>query len=262
MKRLLKTCIVCYNNDPKVIQKTIDYFLDQNIDSELIVVDHSPSNFLEKTVSHYNSKTVSYFFRGNINNGYGGGNNFGFDQGDESEYFLILNPDVFLINKSLEKLIDTITKNESIGIIVPKILNEDSTIQKLMKGYPTVLALLARRFKLLQKIKLIKKSLIEYEMVNFNYNEASNVQIASGCFMLVRSKDFIKVGKFDERYFLYFEDYDLCLKILKLNKLIYYYPEVEIIHLWNRGAHKSIRHFYLFFRSMIQFFSKWGWKWY
>ena len=84
--------------------------------------------------------------------------------------------------------------------------------------------------------------------------------LASGCFMLLRAHSLATVGGFDERYFLYFEDFDLSLRLAQLGE-VQYLPEMQIIHHGGYAARKGWRHIAMFLRSGIRFFQDHGWRW-
>jgi GT2 family glycosyltransferase len=101
-----------------------------------------------------------------------------------------------------------------------------------------------------------------YECRYLPDDRMEQIVIGSGCFMLIKGEDFKLVNGFDERYFMYFEDYDLCLELNKKGKRIVYTPFSSVIHYYERGAHKNSKLFKIFMQSMYKFFDKWGWKWF
>lgn len=259
---ILKISIVIYNHDFSIIQKNIESIIKQKIPCFIILVDHSPNNRLEKLIQEtYDPSLVQYFYRGNSNSGYGGGNNFAFAQKPATQYFLVLNPDIEMNPNVLTTLVESLKKSEKIGLTFPKVTNIDGTIQFNVKSHPKLLALAGRRFGFLNKINLIQKSMDDYECKDFNYSKSNEVEYVGGCFMLLRSSVFKEVLFFDEDFFLYFEDYDLCAKIKKAGYTINYNSKVTISHGWNRGSHKSFLLFRTFIASMIRFFMKWGIQW-
>ena len=258
----LKICIVTYNHTFEIIKKNIDSILNQNILCSIFLVDHSPINYLEQNLNQYYKGQVQYFNRSDFNHGYGAGNNFAFKQNPVSEYFLVLNPDIVFQKNVLKTLLNEFAKDENIGLIFPKVCNEDGSIQFNIKRHPTLLALIGRRFSFLSRFSLIKKAMESYEFIDFDYSKSSTVDFVGGCFMLLRTKAFQEVNGFDEKYFMYFEDYDLCCNIRNKGYKIAYNSDVTIIHAWNRGSHKSLKLFYIFTTSMLRFFWKWGFKWF
>jgi len=86
-----------------------------------------------------------------------------------------------------------------------------------------------------------------------------DLELAGGCFFFLRTDVFQKIGGFDPRYFLYFEDFDLCMR-LRRHKSISYVPEVRIMHGGGDVGRKSRRHHWYFSASALRFFSSYGWK--
>ena len=76
--------------------------------------------------------------------------------------------------------------------------------------------------------------------------------------MLFKTEDFKTLEGFDERYFLYMEDADICRKIDLLGKKKLYYPKVKITHQHQRGSSKNIKLFFHHISSAIKYFLKWG----
>lgn len=87
-----------------------------------------------------------------------------------------------------------------------------------------------------------------------------DVAIASGCFMLVRTSALRAVGGFDSDYFLYFEDFDLSLRLREQGRLVYD-PAMRIVHHGGYAASKGRNHLGYFVRSGIRFFHQHGWRW-
>lgn len=90
------------------------------------------------------------------------------------------------------------------------------------------------------------------------YDKVFSPPSVSGCFMLLTNALLQELDGFDERYFMYLEDVDLCRRALPLTK-IYYCPETTIIHVFNKGSYKSKLLLWYHVRSAITYFNKWGW---
>ena len=76
--------------------------------------------------------------------------------------------------------------------------------------------------------------------------------------MLFRSLDFKNLNGFDERYFLYLEDADLCRRIQQYEKKIMFFPNVHVIHEHQKGSSKNVKLFFIHLSSAIKYFLKWG----
>lgn len=177
----------------------------------------------------------------------------------KGKYIVLMNADVILTPKSLFLLLKFMDRNLDIGIVIPKVLNEDGTLQYLNKRYPTLVDLLFRRFLPAPIKHLFKKRLGYYEMRDAGYDSIIDVPFISGAFMFSRM-DLIKaVSGFDERFFLYFEDVDLCRRVQKTHRTVYY-PDAVVTHRWDRAAHKNLKRTITFMISAFYYFNKWGYQ--
>ena len=104
------------------------------------------------------------------------------------------------------------------------------------------------------------KRLSIYECRDLSDTETTDIKMGSGCFMLIDREKFVEIGGFDERFFMYFEDNDLCLRFGKAGYRILYTPFETVVHMYEKGAHKSRKLFKIFMQSMGKFFNKWGWR--
>ncbi len=158
-------------------------------------------------------------------------------------------------------MIQYMEEHKDTVLLAPKVVYPDGNIQYLNKRKPTVLDIILRRIvpNYLSKINIIKKRMDYYEMRDKDHDSIFNLDIASGCFMLLRRGVFQKANGFDEIYFMYFEDFDLSRKLSKYGKLVYY-PKCKITHHWERGSKKNIYLFASLVRSACLYFNKWGWR--
>lgn len=251
-------CIVLYCNDINILSKAINSFLKTNLNVKLYLVDNSPTNQLE---SFFVDARIQYIFN-NANVGFGAGHNIAIKESirTESKYHLILNPDIEYNIGTLEKLTDFLHINMNVGLISPKTLYPNGDIQYLCRMLPTPFDFFAKRFIPKSLFALFRKRLDDYEFKNKDYNKTMEVPFLSGCFMLIRTDVFESIGLFDENIFMYTEDIDLCRRIFNSYKTIYY-PEVSIIHGYERGSAKNLRLLYISIKSAVYYFNKWGWFW-
>ena len=192
------------------------------------------------------------------NVGFGVAHNIAIKLG-KGKYHLVLNPDIIFTENSIEKLLNFMKKNPDVGLISPKIVSLDGTIQYLCKRCPCVFDLCIRRFtpKFIQN--LFKNRIEYFEMKETGYNKIMDVCYLSGSFMLFRKSVLEKIGGFDENIFMYFEDADITRRIGEISRTVFY-PHTRVIHLWERGSHKNIKYFIIVIVSAIKYFNKWGWK--
>jgi GT2 family glycosyltransferase len=248
--------IVIYNTSPEMVRTAIDSFLSCSLKTKLCIVDNSPEPTLKSAL---NDLPVEYYFYGE-NAGYGRAHNWAIQNSKDSHYHIIINPDIVISPGTIEKLILFMDENKNIGMVCPRVLNEDGSDQFLNKRYPNLFDLFSRRFIPKKIQSLLKKRLDHYEMKDVGYDNICDVEIMSGAFMVCR-KDILKsIGGFDPRYFLYFEDFDLSRKFQNYGYRTVYYPYATVIHHWERAAHKSLKMALVFSVNMFRYFNKWGWK--
>jgi hypothetical protein len=248
--------VVVYDTSPQVLQECVNSFLDTKLKVKIYIVDNS-ANKGNYTLPQ--DERIFYHFNHGRNVGYGKGNNIAIENAEPSKYFLILNPDVFIKDDALEKLIHYMDMNPEIGIGIPKVLNLDGTQQFLNKRYPSLAALFVRRFMPKFLHFLFSSTLENYEMRDLNQNENYEVPFISGAFMLFRRDVLDKVKGFDPRYFLYFEDADICREVQSIGFRTSYYAKANIVHLWKRAAHRDWKITFVFIANMVRYFNKWGW---
>jgi len=191
--------------------------------------------------------------------GYGENHNLNLRQA-HGRYFVIMNTDMVVNDATIfVRLKEYLDARPDVGIVTPKILNADGTIQGLNKRYPTVLDLLLRRCLPSFLLPLFRRRLDYYEMRDVGYDTEYEPEYASGAFMFCRTEVVRSLEGFDTGFFLYFEDVDLCRRVQQRYRVVYY-PFTSIIHFWERAAHKDFAYTKYFVRSGIRYFRKWGLK--
>lgn len=166
----------------------------------------------------------------------------------QGEYLLFLNPDTIISNESLSLLIDKMDQDPLIGFIGPKILNIDGSFQAACRR--TIPDLKSAFFKLFGFSKLFPSHSLfsKYQLGNLSPDLEMQVEAISGSCLLCRKDVFKKVGGFDEKFFMYGEDLDLCYCITKAGFKGYYLPSAQIIHA-HKGSSKKRK-----FRSLFHFY--------
>ena len=260
----LTACIVTYNTNEEVLEKIINCFQKLKLNFKLFISDNSEKDKLREFIKKFNDDRIEYIFN-NSNKGFGAGHNAVIEkllkektdkQENITKYHLIINPDIFFEEGTVEKIYDYMEQHPEIGQIEPKIKDLDGNVNYSCRLLPSPFNLIFRRF--LPFKKMIAEMDYKYEMRKYDYNHIMEVPILSGCFIFVPFKVFEEVGKFDERYFMYMEDYDLCRRIGEKFKVVYY-PEAEIVHEHGKASYKSRKMMIIHSKSAIKYFNKWGW---
>ncbi len=247
-KPVITGTIVLYKNEVEMLRKAIDSFLSAPIKKKLFLVDNSPTDSLAHEFSH---PDLEYIYVGQ-NIGYGRANNYisNFIK-DHSTYHLVLNPDVYFDGQVIMELIKELEKDDNLSVIAPKTLYPDGVFQHSCRRYPSFLELLFRR------LKIFKSVTDKGEYKDLDLSRSFYPDFIQGAFLLFKTTDYIKLGGFDKRYFMYMEDVDICRKIDQTRKRKLYYPEVEIYHHYTKGSAKNLKLFFHHFLSAIQYFYKW-----
>jgi GT2 family glycosyltransferase len=247
--------IVAYENSSSELVAAIRSVVGSGLRVTCTVVDNSASPSLRDCVVSAGAEYV----KARTNLGFGAGHNLALQSHIESsEFCLILNPDVEFSPDVLGTLYDFMLKHEEVGLVMPKILYRDGSDQRLCRRLPAPHDLIIRRFLGRAGRGIFKRQLMKYELSDIDLSKAWEVPCLSGCFMLARSSVLKEVGTFDERYFMYMEDFDLCRRIGRHAKTVYY-PHVSVKHGYAKGSYanpKLLRHHVC---SSIRYFVKWGW---
>ena len=252
---LLSVSLVLYENDFSLVNKVYKSFLTNSLDASLQILDNS---IVTDFTGKFNHSRTSYQLSPK-NIGFGRGHNVCIRKIlDSSKYHLVLNPDISFPEGTLEKLYAFMESNPDVGLVVPKVLNYKSEIQNVYKRLPAPVDLILRRFGANLLTRLFKKQLDYYEMAEKDPNQIFEAPYLSGCFMFFRIEALKKVGLFDERFFLYMEDVDICRRMAQLYKNVYF-PEVYIYHEHARQSYKLNRYLFVHIISAIKYFNKWGW---
>ncbi|MBR1528123.1 MAG: glycosyltransferase [Oscillospiraceae bacterium] len=251
--------IVAYHNYQDIVNavKTVDCFTAKEISKKLYVIDNScleptaPEKlaFLKK-LSEYSF--VEYRDTGK-NLGFGGGHNYVMQELD-SQLHIIMNPDILLTEDSLFQIREFM-KDESIGMCVPRLTDEAGEMQLVYRREITLFDMFVRMFCK----NVFKKRFAYHTMQDCDFSSPMNVPFAQGSFLVIRTALYKELGGFDERYFMYMEDADLCRRVNQVSRLVYD-PYTSVIHKWEKGSHKNKRLFQIHAQSMFSYFRKWGWK--
>ncbi len=245
-----------YNEKPEMLDRAVKCFLDTQLEVEIIISDNSPDSLYR---GQWKDERVTYIGNGK-NLGFAAGHNVAIRESLERgpRYHLVLNPDIYFEAGALEGLFQYMEANREAGLILPRVLYPDGTIQQLYRLLPTPFDLIVRRFLPGPLGKLFKNRIEQYELKGIDLEKEHEIPYLSGCFMFVRAATFKEVGLFDERFFLYMDDVDLSRRFWVKGKNIYY-PGVTIIHEHMRESYKTLRFLKYHMKSAVRYFNKWGW---
>ena len=249
-------CIVTHNNR-KCVRKAVETFFQctKGVTSRLFIVDNgSTDDTVALLRQHFPAERFPNLeiIEEGQNHGFGGGHNLVLPK-LHSKYHAIINPDIFLKDDVLTEMVHYMEEHEEIGLLSPRICFPDGREQILGRRNPSLRYLIASRF---QRDDPENPILREYAMLDEGTDQPFEIEIASGCFMLLRTSLFQQIGGFDPRYFMYFEDADLTRTIRKYAKAVCY-PLATVYHAWERGSAHNTKLFLIHVHSMLSYFTKW-----
>ena len=224
--------IIIINYNTKLL--TLDclksiYQHTKDIDFEVIVVDNASSDGSAEAIRE--SFPIVKVIEPNENLGFGRANNLGAKYA-KGEYLFLLNSDTLLIENSIKKLYDFYIENEEklhIGVLGCTLVDKDLDLIHSGGDFPTIWRyIFDNPLRVLNKIFKTNKSTFK----KFSYNDTlTKVDMVTGADMFLSKKKFDKVGGFDERFFLYYEETDMEYKLMKLGYSHYITNITKIIHL-------------------------------
>jgi len=247
--------IVLYNNSKQEVHAAVRSFLQVRMEKSLYLVDNSS----RRTSLDPETASLITHIHNQANLGFGAGHNIALQRAlnnQQCPYHLVLNPDVSFEPGVITELIAFMEANEDVGLVAPKIRYPDGNLQYLCKLLPTPWDLIGRRF--FPFLPASKQRNRLYEMRFTDYERIMDIPFLSGSFMLLRTQAIQEAGMFDERYFLYMEDADLCRRIGEKYRTVHY-PRVSVTHAYKKASYKKLKHLYQHMRSAVVYFNKWGW---
>ncbi|GAB6283119.1 MAG: hypothetical protein STSR0008_18750 [Ignavibacterium sp.] len=222
--KILKDCI-----------NSIINYTNKKIEYEIIIVDNnSDEGSIETELNGY---TCVRLIQNKYNMGFAAANNEGIKIA-KGKYILFLNNDTLFIEDSISVLLDFYS-NSNQNIIGCKILNADMTIQPSINDKDTLLNSFGENF-FLYKIFPQIRSLNRWYLSQYVPQEIIQVDLIKGCFIFCEKKIIDELNGFDERFFFYAEETDLCLRAVSKGYKIIYYPETAIIHLGGYTTEKNL----------------------
>lgn len=207
-----------------------------NISHEIIVVDNASD---DGSVEFIREKFPSVKLIVNQNNlGFSKANNTALKLA-QGNYILLINPDAIVSEDTITKMIAFLKEHDDAGLAGCKILNPDGSLQlACRRSFPgpwTSFCKVTGLSSLFPKSKLFAK----YNLTYLDENSTCEVDAISGSFMMMKREVYEKVGGFDEQFFMYGEDLDLCYRVQQNGYKVYYYPGTQIIHYKGESTKRS-----------------------
>jgi len=206
---------------------------------ETIIIDNNSSDNSVKVVKNFNEMQSSdiKIIENKENTGFTIACNHGI-RISTGQYVLLLNPDTEIIENSLELLYNKFEKENIYSAIAPKLLNEDGSIQLSCRTLPRYADLFSEIF-LLSNIFPKSKIFSRWKMNYFSHNEIAEVEQPMAAALLLKKTVLNEIQNFDESYYMFFNDVDLCKKMYDNNYKILFYPVARFVHKKGTSIYKD-----------------------
>lgn len=152
------------------------------------------------------------------------------------KYFFLLNPDTILYKDAVSGLVEFIKKKSWAGAVGPQLLNRDGKIENSVRRFPTIKQILIRDTVLGKIIPWVKISRLTKILP---MNRASRVDHVSGGALLTKKEIWRELDGMDTRFFMFYEDVDLCRRIGEMGYNVFYLPTVKVIHVGGGSRHQD-----------------------
>ncbi len=232
MREVDISIIFVYYNTPREILNAVKSVKKacEKYNYEVIIVDNDSKEKIPPEIHKF--EKVKYIRNKNI--GYGLGLNKGAENA-KGKYLLFSNSDLLFTPGSIEKMIDKLESDLAIGIIGPAFLDKNKKIRKVgnsMPFFPQVIFALSSLNKLFPSNYFSNK----YFLKEFDRKSEREIPVICGACMMIRKNIFKEIGKFDKRFFMYFEEADICYRVSKKGLRVLYYPSSKVIHYVGRSS--------------------------
>lgn len=220
---------------------------------EIIVIDNDEHEVIKTDLKKIFPQVIYHKTKTNL--GYGAGNNIGSNIA-RGKYLFFLNPDTKFLTNVIDVLISCLKKDKQIGIAAPLLLDTNGNFFKKQGVRKLTIKRAVFAFSFLSKIFPQNKIVKDYWLEDWDKKTAKEVDVVPGTAFIIRKDVFEKTGRFDEKYFLFFEEHDLCMRIKKTGLKMIMLPGAKIQHLWGRSTPKTKEINKIFMRSRFRYFKK------
>jgi len=174
-----------------------------------------------------------------------------------SDYILLLNPDTLILEDAIERMVTFMNERPEVGIAGCRVLNRDGTLQLACRRSIPTPRVAFYRLTGLSRLFPRNRWIAKYNLTYENPDQAHEVDAVSGAFLMVRRKVVEEIGLLDERFFMYGEELDWCLRAKRAGWTVMYYPGARIVHYKGESTKYNSRKAALeFYRAMYLFHRK------
>lgn len=234
------TVTVNYKMRDKILAMLTSLFRDiagSALKVQPVIVDNASGDGIKEALTQEFGDRVVFIDAG-ANVGFGRGNNLGLKQFD-AKYYFIANPDLVFLEsqpRTIERLYQFMEEHPKVGIVAPQLVLPAGAVQPSCMRFPRFLDQPAYRLGLQKKYDFARRRVEHLHMKDFDHTRTQPIDWATGAALFVRGAWAKQVGFFDERYFMYFEDTDLCRTFWSRGLPVYYKGDIVIQHGHERAS--------------------------
>ena len=208
---------------------------------EIIVIDNDSSDGSPEKIEKEFPQVK--LIRNQENLGFSKANNIGIKK-SVGRYICLVNSDIIVLDGCIDGIIKFMDGNPSVGIVGPRVLNPDRSLQVSCRHFPSIWNKLCQAVGL---NKIFPKSpfFSDWFMDYWNHDSIRGIDVLSGCFWMVRKEALVDVGLLDESFFIYGEDIDWCKRFHQKNWGVMFYPRAEAIHFGGASSNNAPIRFYI-----------------
>lgn len=252
----LSITIVSYNNKRDIIaclESLLLYETQNGLTMQIFVVNNSQKESCLDLAEKFPVKVLEL----KKNRGFGGGHNSVIPFLD-SAIHVVLNPDIIFHEPIFNKLAKHLNENPQIGACAPLIVDGKGNLQEVYRREITIYDLICRYAPFpLCALPGCQKRRRFHIMRNVDKSVPFECEFIQGSFLVIPTALFKKLNGFDERFFMYAEDADLCKRIRLMHKTVECFPECKVVHKWERASHRSVKLFRIHAVSLVKYYCKW-----
>ncbi len=251
MKKPLVSIIIVHYKVPKELLFCISSIINSKprVSYEIIVVDNDKYPVLREKIKD------AFYIPVGENVGFGEGNNIG-AKAAKGDYLFFLNPDTEVLQNAIEALVSFLEHNKQAGIVAPLLLDSNK-IPYQLQGSTTLTPFIAITCLSFVK-KLVPTNFFFRKHYLFDWDKKSVRQVAvvPGTAFMIRREIFRKIGGFDKRFFLFFEENDICMRVQNKEYAMYIDPSARVMHVWGQSTKQEKNIHKVFKRSRFLYFQK------
>lgn len=221
--------------------------------SEIIVVDNASADGTADSVRRGFPQVL--VLSNDVNRGFAAANNQGMERAS-GQYILLLNPDTIVHPQSLDSLCEFMDRHEDVAICGPRLLNGDGTLQQSARRFPTFRGAL-HKYTVLRSLGIFRAHYVRWMMKDFAHDRQMDVDQVMGSALLLRRSLLERIGIMDERFFMYYEEVDLCYRVKQAGGRVVFVPDAVITHLGGQSSKQvPVDRYVILMESLLRYFRK------